>query len=112
MAGQAAELGAEALLVHPPTFARGRDDLEKVVVEYHDEISRAGLPLILFYLYEAAGGVSYPATLLSELVARPEVIGIKVRDTGQCDDVSGPGGDASGPFPGKVLLTGEDRFRV
>ena len=41
-------------------------------------IAEAGLPLLLFYLYQAAGGIAYGPHLLAELLARPEVLGIKV----------------------------------
>ena len=41
-------------------------------------MASVGLPLILFYLYEAAGGVSYSPELLDELLTSPQVIGIKM----------------------------------
>ena len=33
-------------------------------------IAEIGLPLLLFYLYEAAGGISYPPQVLAELLMR------------------------------------------
>ena len=59
MACRAAELGAEALLVHPPVALRDRPDRDALLIRYHSRIAEAGLPLVLFYLYEAAGGISY-----------------------------------------------------
>ena len=78
MACQAADLGADALLVHPPVAFRGRADQDRLVLRYHTAIAEAGLPLLLFYLYQAAGGIAYGQHLLAELLARPEVLGIKV----------------------------------
>ena len=55
MARQASDL-VRCLLVHPPAAFRGRPDLDDLVLDYHAAVAEAGLPLILFYLYEAAGG--------------------------------------------------------
>ena len=35
------------------------------MLDYHAAVAEAGLPLILFYLYEAAGGVRTDRTLLA-----------------------------------------------
>jgi 4-hydroxy-tetrahydrodipicolinate synthase len=110
MAHQAAELGAGALLVHPPTLARGRPDEDRLVLEYHDALGRAGLPLVLFYLYEAAGGVSYSAAVLGRLLERPEVVGIKVATLDSVMTYQDVARLVLDRFPEKVLLTGEDRF--
>jgi 4-hydroxy-tetrahydrodipicolinate synthase len=110
MAEQAARLGADALLVHPPTFARGRDDRDRLVLDYHAEVARAGLPLILFYLYEQAGGVSYPAGVLSDLLARTEVVGIKVATLDSVVTFQDLASLIRSRFPEKLLITGEDRF--
>ena len=59
MARRAADLGADALLVHPPVAFRDRPDRERLILDYHSAIAEAGLPLIAFYLYEAAGGIAY-----------------------------------------------------
>src|SRR6185312_9760836 len=74
MAMQAAELGADALLVHPPVPFRGARDQDRMILEYHAAIAEAGLPLLLFFLYEAAGGISYAPHMLVELLARPEIL--------------------------------------
>ena len=78
MARQALDLGADALLVHPPTAFRDRPDQDLLILEYHAAIAEVGLPMILFYLYEEAGGVRYATETLSRLLARREVLGIKV----------------------------------
>src|SRR5580692_4445481 len=79
MAEQAKSLGADAILCHPPTRFRDHPEHERdeAIIEYHAELSRAGLPLILFYLYEAAGGISYSPKVLDKLFKLHNVIGIK-----------------------------------
>jgi 4-hydroxy-tetrahydrodipicolinate synthase len=110
MAEHAAELGADALLVYPPTFARALPDCDRRVVAYHDAIAAAGLPLILFYLYESAGGLSYSQAVLAELLARPEVIGIKVATLDSVMTFQDVARLVVERFPDRVLVTGEDRF--
>ena len=58
MAEQAARNGADALLVYPPTWLKSASARDDLIVDLHSQLSRIGLPLILFYLYEAAGGIS------------------------------------------------------
>ena len=77
MARRAADLGADALLVHPPAAFRD-DPTATLILDYHSAAAEAGLPLIVFYLYEAAGGIAYSPELLADLLARREVLGIKV----------------------------------
>jgi 4-hydroxy-tetrahydrodipicolinate synthase len=110
MACQAAELGADALLVHPPVAFRGRPDQDQLVFRYHQAIAEAGLPLILFYLYEAAGGIAYGAHLLAELLARPEVLGIKVATLDRVMTFQEVARIVGTHAPDKLLITGEDRF--
>jgi 4-hydroxy-tetrahydrodipicolinate synthase len=99
MAAEAKAGGADALLAFP----RADDP-----VGYHETLSRE-LPVIVFYLYEAAGGVAYDTATLHALLALPNVIGIKVATL-----------DSVATFrrlarlvrdhPTKLLITGEDRF--
>jgi 4-hydroxy-tetrahydrodipicolinate synthase len=110
MARQASDLGADALLVHPPAAFRGRPDLDALVLDYHAAVAEAGLPLILFYLYEAAGGVSYGSELLAQLLARPEVLGIKIATLDSVMTFQDVARLIRRQAPDKVLITGEDRF--
>ncbi|MEO8295488.1 MAG: dihydrodipicolinate synthase family protein [Gemmatimonadota bacterium] len=77
-------------------------------VEYHRRLGRE-LPAISFYLYEAAGGVAYDDDTIHQLMALPEVIGIKVATL---DSVMTFQHIATlvQQHPGKLLITGEDRF--
>jgi 4-hydroxy-tetrahydrodipicolinate synthase len=110
MAQQAAELGADALLVHPPVAFRGHQDQERLVLEYHVAVSEAGLPLILFYLYEAAGGIAYGPEVLAQLLARPEVLGIKLATLDSVMRFQEVARLVRDRAHEKVLVTGEDRF--
>lgn len=110
MAEHAARLGANALLVFPPTVLKGRDDLDAQVLGYHEAIAAVGLPLILFYLYEGGGGLSYGTSLLDELMALPGVAGIK---SATCDSVvmfQHISRLVATRYPSVTLVTGEDRF--
>jgi 4-hydroxy-tetrahydrodipicolinate synthase len=77
-------------------------------VGYHLRLSRE-LPVIAFYLYEAAGGVSYDDGTLHGILELPNVIGIKVATL---DSVMTFQRIAAilRDHPSKLLITGEDRF--
>jgi 4-hydroxy-tetrahydrodipicolinate synthase len=96
---EARESGADAILAFPP-----RDD----PVAYHERLARE-LPVLLFYLYEAAGGVAWPMSTLRSLLAVPGVLGIKVATL---DSVMTFQEIAAviREMPDKLLVTGEDRF--
>lgn len=99
MAREAKAGGADALLAFP----RRADP-----VGYHAALGRE-LPVIAFYLYEAAGGVPYDDATLDAILALPAVVGIKVATL-----------DSVVTFQriatvmrrhlDKLLITGEDRF--
>ena len=99
MAKQAKAGGADALLAFPHA---------KDPAAWHAALG-AELPVIAFYLYEEAGGVAYSDATLHAILALPEVIGIKVATL-----------DSVMTFqrivalvqehPGKLVITGEDRF--
>jgi 4-hydroxy-tetrahydrodipicolinate synthase len=110
MARQALDLGADAVLVHPPTAFRDRPDRDALILDYHAAIADAGLPLILFYLYEEAGGVRYATGVLSKLLARGEVLGIKVATLDSVVTFQDLARLIETAAPEKVLITGEDRF--
>ncbi len=99
MARDAKRGGADALLAFP---------VRENAIVYHEELSQE-LPVIAFYLYEAAGGVNYDDKTLHAILSLPGVLGIKVATLDSimtfqriaavmCD------------HPDKLLITGEDRF--
>jgi 4-hydroxy-tetrahydrodipicolinate synthase len=110
MARRAAGLGADALLVHPPVALRDRDDRDRLILDYHAELAEEGLPLVVFYLYEVAGGISYPTELLESLLRRREVLGIKVATLDSVMTFQDIARLIRERVPDKLLITGEDRF--
>ncbi len=99
MARDAKHGGADALLAFPR-----RDD----AVAYHAALAQQ-LPVIAFYLYQAAGGVDYDDATLHAILSLPGVIGIKVATL---DSVMTFQRVASvmQHHADKLLITGEDRF--
>ena len=99
MAIEARRGHADAILVFPQG--------EKAV-EQHRRLGRE-LPAVAFYLYQAAGGVGYDDETLHAILDLPEVIGIKVATL---DSVMTFQRIAAllDSHPGKLLITGEDRF--
>jgi 4-hydroxy-tetrahydrodipicolinate synthase len=93
---------------------RGKADAILAFPERHDPVGhhrRLGreLPVIAFYLYEAAGGVAYDDATIEALLALPEVVGIKVATLDSvmtCQRIAA----LVAHHPGKLLITGEDRF--
>jgi 4-hydroxy-tetrahydrodipicolinate synthase len=112
VADHAKSLGADAILCHPPTRFRDLPERERdeAIIEYHSELSRAGLPLILFYLYEAAGGISYSPNVLDKLFKLPNVIGIKIATLDSVMTFQNLARTIKSEHPEKLLITGEDRF--
>ena len=99
MAAEARAGGADAILAFP----QGHDP-----VRYHEALGRE-LPVIAFYLYEAAGGVAYDNPTLHALLALPAVIGIKVATLDSVVTFQRIAG-LMRDHPDKLLITGEDRF--
>lgn len=99
MAREARTGGADALLAFP----RADDP-----VAWHEALG-AELPVIAFYLYGAAGGVSYDDATLHAILSLRAVIGIKVATL---DSVMTFQRIATlmQAHPEKLLITGEDRF--
>jgi 4-hydroxy-tetrahydrodipicolinate synthase len=93
---------------------RGRADALLAFPERHDPVAHhlrlsRELPVIAFYLYEAAGGVAYDDATLDAILDLPGVIGIKVATL---DSVMTFQRIAAlmRRHPDKLLITGEDRF--
>ncbi|MGH7606852.1 MAG: dihydrodipicolinate synthase family protein, partial [Gemmatimonadales bacterium] len=91
--------GADALLAFPR-----RGD----AAAYHAELA-SELPVVAFYLYEAAGGVAYDDATVHDMLALPGVIGIKIATLDSVMTFQRLAGLVR-EHPGKLLITGEDRF--
>ena len=109
-ASAAAKYGADALLVYPPSWLRNHEQRDSLIVEHHQCVAELGLPLVLFYLYEAAGGVCYTTEVLDELLALPNVIGIKMATLDSVMTYQDIARHIQSKHPDKLLITGEDRF--
>ena len=110
MAERAAAGGADALLVYAPIWLRGHGHADAMIVEHHERLAEMGLPLILFYLYEAAGGIHYSPAVLDELLAMPGVLGIKMATLDSVMTYQDVSRLIASRHPYKLLITGEDRF--
>lgn len=99
MARDAKQAGADALLAFPR-----QDD----AAHYHEELAR-DLPVIAFYLYEAAGGVDYDDATLHAILSLPGVLGIKVATLDSVMTFQRVAA-VMRDHPDKLLITGEDRF--
>jgi 4-hydroxy-tetrahydrodipicolinate synthase len=110
MAERAARDGADALLVYPPGWLRAHARADELSIEHHRRLTETGLPLVLFYLYEAAGGISYSPAVLAELLALPGVVGIKMATLDSVMTYQDVARLLATRHPDKLLITGEDRF--
>ena len=110
LAWRAADLGADALLVHPPAAFRERPDRDALILDYHSAAAEAGLPLVAFYLYESAGGITYSPELLVELLGRREVLGVKIATLDSVMTFQDITRLVEAVAPSKLVITGEDRF--
>jgi 4-hydroxy-tetrahydrodipicolinate synthase len=111
MGEEALANGADILMAYAPSYLKGAPDQDAAIIEYHRRLAALGAPLILFYLYEEAGGVSYSPAVLAELFKLPEVVGIKMATLDSVmtfQDVAAQVRRAGDPD--LLLITGEDRF--
>ena len=99
MAREAKAGGADLVLAFPR-----RDD----AVGYHRALA-AELPVLAFYLYERAGGVAYDDATLDQVLALPNVVGIKVATLDSVPTFRRVAARVRA-HAGKLLVTGEDRF--
>lgn len=110
MASSAIDCGADALLVYPPSWLKHHEQRDALIVKHHERLSALGVPLVLFYLYEAAGGVCYSPNILDELLALPNVAGIKMATLDSVMTYQDVARQIQSRHPHKLLITGEDRF--
>jgi 4-hydroxy-tetrahydrodipicolinate synthase len=110
MAEHALECGADMLMMYAPTLFRGLPDQDEHIVEHVRALAGLGAPLLLFYLYEAAGGISYTLDVLRQMFSLPEVVGIKMATLDSVMTYQDVAALVAEEFPDSVLITGEDRF--
>jgi len=110
LARDAASAGASGLVVFPiPAFA-GESLPPELPYEYHAAIARAtALPLVLFQLQPALGGVIFTPDILRRLLEIDQVVAIKEAsfDRGRFDETA----RLVAAAPRRIaLLTGNDNF--
>ncbi|GAA0716435.1 hypothetical protein GCM10008905_00870 [Clostridium malenominatum] len=110
MALHAKELGADMLLPYAPTLFRGREDQDEKIIKYHKKIAQLGVPMILFFLYEEAGGITYSKEVLKELFKIKNVIGIKMATLDSVMTYQDISNLILKDSPETYLITGEDRM--
>ncbi len=110
MAKKAKELNADAFLVYAPVLFKNAENRDEKIINYHKEIAKLGIPMILFYLYEEAGGISYSQEVLKELLSIDEVIGIKMATLDSVMTYQDVAEFMKKNFTNKLLITGEDRM--
>lgn len=110
MAEHAKKLGADLVLTYAPTLFRNREDQDEMIVKYHQSIAEVGLPMILFYLYEEAGGISYSKDVLRKLFSIENVIGIKMATLDSVMTYQDVSNLIKEEAPHISLITGEDRM--
>ncbi len=109
MAAQAKRCGASAVMVHPPGDLLATADWAERVIQLHEAVCEVGLPVIAFYLYEAAGGLPYTSECIEQILHMDNVMGIKVATLDSVmtfQDIAA----VVARVPGALLITGEDRF--
>lgn len=77
LAQQARSAGANALLMFPIGAFQGLPLDPDVPYAYHSAVAEVGLPLILFQLQPALGGVEYPPEVIERLASIDGVVAIK-----------------------------------
>lgn len=110
MAERAREGGADALLVYAPTAFEDHGERRRWVADYHRAIAGVGLPLIAFYLYRAAGGLSYTTNELRDILSISGVAAIKMATLDSVCTYQDVLRLVQFEFPDRVVLSGEDRF--
>ncbi|HET6359162.1 dihydrodipicolinate synthase family protein [Streptomyces sp.] len=109
MAAQAADLGADAVMVYPLAQFASRPAGQAEAVRLHERVAEeSGLPVLGFFLHGEAGGYPYPPDLIRLLLALPSAAGVKLATLDRamaCQDAIGAARSS-----GKLAITGEDRM--
>lgn len=109
-AEEAAEDGANALMVFPNVHFRGDSLDPEMVVDYYRAIHQAsGLPLVAFQLLDDLGGVEYDVETLVAIMNEPSVVAIKDA-TFDARKFRSTMSTLRVHAPGRAILTGNDNF--
>jgi 4-hydroxy-tetrahydrodipicolinate synthase len=96
-------------MVHPPGVLASLRDVDRRVVALHAAVAEVGLPVIAFYLYQAASGLAYSAETVRKVLATPGVAGIKLATLDSVMTYQDLAAIVQA-IPSALLITGEDRF--
>ena len=107
---EAKTLGADGILCYAPVYFRGKENQDEWIVKYHSTLDKLGLPMVLFYLYEAAGGITYSLDVLRKLFTLENAVAIKMATLDSVMTYQDVSNLLQQEFPNKVLITGEDRM--
>ncbi len=110
MAEQALAGGAQVLMMYAPLVYRGLPEQDRQIVRHVEALCSLDAPVILFYLYEAAGGINYSLDVLRELFSFPQVVGIKMATLDSVMTFQDVASLVKDEFATRVLISGEDRF--
>lgn len=109
-ARDAKEAGADAIMVFPIPVFQGRPLYPEIPYEYHKAIANAvDLPMILFQLQPALGGVEYTPEALRKLLEIDTVVAIKEASFDAMTFVR-TRSIVKAARPDVVFLTGNDNF--
>jgi 4-hydroxy-2-oxoglutarate aldolase len=74
---QAARSGANAALVLPPFYFKGRMDSRALITHYRAVADNSPLPVVIYNMPASAAGLDLDATTISILAEHPNIIGVK-----------------------------------
>jgi 4-hydroxy-tetrahydrodipicolinate synthase len=78
LAKQARKAGADALLVFPITAYLGQPCPFEIPLGYHKALAEeVGLPMVMFQIQPAMGGINYTDEMFARLLEIPQVVAIK-----------------------------------
>ncbi len=78
LAKQAKEAGADGLLVFPITAYLGQPCPFEIPLGYHKALAdEVGMPMVIFQIQPAMGGINYTDEMFARLLEIPEIVAIK-----------------------------------
>lgn len=111
MAADAAAHGADAVMVYPWPGLRDDPERDRRTIELHQRVAAAvKLPLLGFYVHAKAGGYAYSPALVTELLALPNLAGVKLATLDRAVDCQDVIWTIRAAGEGRLAVTGEDRM--